>query len=193
MADYHRRDRGKDGYEYGRYSQEDSYRGDRGRDRRDGRYSPPRSPPGARSRERYLDHDRDDYAYDRDDGDYRDDSRDRDPARQPREWDSRPTDPFNSQEARPSEYLAPGVSLHQQSDDDRDSGQHWRHPRGDAYDAGKASSQIIFRGLDKEVSETDVLRTFHIMLFRTIANLLFFGECSCRVISSTSKTLPLNP
>jgi hypothetical protein len=192
MADYHRRDRDRDGSEYRRYSREDSYREDRGRDRRDDRYSPPRSPPPSRSRERYLDHDRDDYAYDRDDRDHRDDSRDRGPPRQPREWDSRPADPYNSQEPRPSEYLAPGVSIHQPSDDDLDNGHHRRHPRGDAYDAGKPSSQIIFRGLDKEFSETDVLRTIHIMLFRTIANLLF-GECSCRVISSTNKTLPLNP
>ena len=193
MSGYYRRDR--DEYEYRRHPREDLYPGDRGRDR----HSPPRSRSRSRSQERYYDRDRD-HAYYRDRGDDRDyrDDRDRDPPRQPQQrgWDSKSEDRPSRQQARPPEYLAPGVSLPQPLEEDEGHGHHHhhhRHPRADAYDAGKPSSQIIFRGLDKEVTETDVLRIFHTMLFRIITNLVIFVAYSCKVFSSINKTLPLNP
>ena len=191
MSGYSRRDR--DEYEYRRYPRENPYPGDRGRDR----YSPPRSRSRSRSRERYHGRDRDDHTYHRDtrdDREYRDDG-DRNPPRQPQQrgWDSRPEGrPFH-QQAQPAAYLAPGVSLPQPLEEEESHGHHHRHPRGDAYDAGKPTSQIIFRGLDKEVTETDVLRIFHTMLFRIITNLVIFVAYSCKVFSSINKTLPLNP
>ena len=57
------------------------------------------------------------------------------------------------------------------------------HPaHDDPYDAGKPNSQIIFRGLEKDVSETDVYDFF---LFRTITD---FHSCNN---FSTIKALPL--
>jgi hypothetical protein len=168
MADYYRRDGygGDNKGDGGRYSRDDEYR------QRD-RYSPPGR---SRSRERYQDRSRDDYPYrdsDRsrdgriDDRDrYRDgriddrdryrDSRDRDDIRPSSREDrgerlNRSKSPVR-QEVGDSELPAP-----REPKSDRHRGSY-----DDPYDAGKPNSQVIFRGLEKDVSETDVYDFFHL-------------------------------
>ena len=142
MGDYYRRDR-YDGES--RNSRDDSYRpSERGRG---DRYQS--SPPRPRSRERYQD--RDDFYYSnrdrdrpreiRDDKDRYRDARDRDDytrstREEPNERDQDPS------EVEPTQF--PSAPRH----------------RDDPYDAGKPNSQVIFRGLDKEFTETDVYDFF---------------------------------
>ena len=137
MGDYFRRDRYD--AESRHYSRDDSYRpSERGRG---DRYQP--SPPRPRSRERYQDRDRDDYYYsnrDRprnitDDRDRYRDTRDRD------NYTSSTREEPQQRDRDPSEIVP-------------------RQPRDDPYDAGKPNSQVIFRGLDKEFTETDVYDFF---------------------------------
>ena len=143
MGDYYRRDRYD--AETRHYSRDDSYRpSERGRG---DRYQP--SPPRPRSRERYQDQDRDDYYYSNRDRDrprntaddkdrYRDtrDDYTRSTREEPKERD------WNPSEAEPMQHpSAPRL-------------------RDDPYDAGKPNSQVIFRGLEKEFTETDVYDFF---------------------------------
>ena len=177
MADYYRRDGygGDNRGDGGRYSRDDEYR------QRD-RYSPPRR---SRSRERYQDGSREDYSYrdgDRsrdgriDDRDRYRDSRDRDDLRPSSREDrgerlNRSKSPIK-QEVGDSEVPAP-----REPRSDRNRGSY-----DDPYDAGKPNSQVIFRGLEKDVSETDVYDFFS---FRTITD---FHSCNN---FSTTKALLL--
>ena len=150
MGDYHRRDR-YDGNESRRYSRDDTYRPSGYNDReREDRYQPP---PRPRSRERYYDRDRD-----RDDRPYTGRDRPRDTRMEDRDryYDTRdrnespPEEPRHSPERRES---AGELEAHPPSAprSDRQRGSH-----DDPYDSGKPNSQIIFRGIDKEITETDV-------------------------------------
>lgn len=166
MADYYRRDR-YDGSEARRSSREDPNRdwdhyNDRGRDDRYPSYGRPQS------RERYQDRDLEDYSYEnRDKG--------RDVGVDDRDWyrDSRGRDDYQYSAQIPKGRPASPV--------ERDAGEyetrHPREPRSDrqrgsyedaAYDAGKPNSQVIFRGLDKDMTDSDVYDFF---IFRAITNI----------------------
>jgi hypothetical protein len=169
MGDYYRRDR-YDGGEARRSLREDNYRdwdNDRGQD---DRYPAPGRP---RSRERYQDRDREDYLY-------RDRDRPRDARVDDRDWyhDSQEKDDYQYSTQRTSKGRPVSPA-------ERDMGEYEtrppREPRSDRqrgsyedapYDAGKPNSQVIFRGLDKEMTESDVYDFF---IFRTITN---FHSCN---------------
>lgn len=143
MGDYFRRDRYD--AESRHYSRDDSYRpSERGRG---DRYQP--SPPRPRSRERYHDRDRDDYYYSNRDRP-RNIADDRDRYRDTRDR---------------GDYTSSTREEPQQGDRDLSEVEPWHppsgpRPRDDPYDAGKPNSQVIFRGLEKEFTETDVYDFF---------------------------------
>jgi hypothetical protein len=162
MADYYRRDRygGDNRGDGGRYSRDNEYRP---RDR----YSPPRR---SRSRERYQEGSRDDYS--RDDYSYRDGDRSRDSRIDERDRyrdsrdraDFRPSSredrgerPNRSKSPVIREVGDPELPAPHEPRSDRNRGSY-----DDPYDAGKPNSQVIFRGLEKDVSETDVYDFFHL-------------------------------
>lgn len=175
MGDYYRRER-HDGDDR-RYSRDHEshhrpldYHSERAREDR-------HPPPRQRSRERYQDRDREDYAY----------RRDRDRDRETRHRDPRSED-------RDRNYGSPPVSPPSADHDnidhpprgprsDRGKQQQYQYAE-DSFDAGKPNAQVIFRGLDKQVTETDVYIQFHAL--RTITNIR-----SCNNSFTFNKTLPL--
>jgi len=169
MGEYYRRDR-YDGNDR-RYSREDShqrpldYHSERGG--REERYPPPRS----RSRERaYQDRDREeDYSY------RRDRDRDRHYDYSPPPTSPQPTTTITTDHDIDHPPRAPRF--------DRGKPPQQHYPE-DSYDAGKPNAQVIFRGLDKEITETDVYKHFH--TFRTITNIHSYNN-----FFTFNKTLPL--
>jgi hypothetical protein len=173
MGDYYRRD--QHGDDSGRYVIDDDYQRPAGDRRKDGRNSPPAR---SRSRERYQDRIRDDYSYrgnDRsrdshfDNRDRHRDNRDRDDSRMSRreeygERQSRLKSPIRQDHNDPE----PQAPREPQYD-------HQRASYEEPYDAGKPNSQVIFRGLEKDVSEADVYDFFS---SRTIANFHSCNNCS---------------
>ena len=136
MGDYYRRDRYD--AESRHHSKDDGYRpSERGRG---DRYQP--SPPRPRSRERYQD--RDDYYSSRDRDRPRNIADDRDRYRDTRDDYTRSTREESKERDRDPTEVEP-TQL---------PGAH--RPRDDPYDAGKPNCQVIFRGLEKELTETDV-------------------------------------
>ena len=181
MGDYYRRDR-YDGNEDRRHSRDDTYRlsayNDRGREER---YQPP---PRPHSRERYYDRDRDDYPYTGWDRPRGTRGEDRDRHRDPR--DRNDITHADAEESRqsPERRESGEVEPTHPPSGPRTERQQPRGPYDDPYDSGKPNSQIIFRGLDKEITETDVT-----MISLYLEQSLMFHSCNN---SSTRKMLQLN-
>jgi hypothetical protein len=186
MGDYYRRDR-YDGNEGRRHSRDDANRlsayDDRGRDNR-GREVRSQPPPRPRSRERYYDRDLDDYPYTS-----RDRPRDtwvenRDRYRDPQDRNDIPHAKAEESGQSPERRESGEVEPSQPPSGPRTDRQQPRGSHDDPYDSGKPNSQIIFRGLDKEITETDVP-----MISLYLEQSLMFHSCNN---SSTRKTLQLN-
>jgi hypothetical protein len=169
MGDYYRRDRHESNPRDGGrgYARDEEHRSrDYYSDRRDSRYSPP---PRSRSRERYQERGRDDDSYHAREH-YRDRRDDRDRSRE--SYDRENTRPPVRDE-REEQYPRPS-SPHKRHSEDFDiqppSGpraDRYKEPHEDSYNTGKPNSQIIFRGLDKDMTETDVS---DFLSFRTITD-----------------------
>ena len=153
MGDYYRRDRFDDGKDRRYATREDNYQrpvADYHSERAGGEERYPRS----RSRERYQDRDREDYSYRRD--------RDRE-----RHYDS---------PSPPQHYLDHDIEAPPQGPrSDRGKPpqqQQQQHYPEDSYDAGKPNAQVIFRGLDKEITETDVYKHIFILLEHSLISIV---------------------
>ena len=145
MGDYYRRDRYDGESQY--YSRDDSYRpSERGRG---DRYQP--SPPRPRSRERYQDRARDDYYYS---------SRDRDRPKDTTDDKDRYRDTRDRDDYTRSTREGPKERDRDPSEMELTQSPSAPRHRDDPYDAGKPNSQVIFRGLEKEFTETDVYDFF---------------------------------
>jgi len=177
MGDYYRRDRVDDGKDRRYATREDNYQRPVADYHSEGAGGEERY-PRSRSREGYQDRDREDYSYRRD----RDRDRQRDPRSQDRDrhYDSpSPPQPYvdHDIEAPPQGPRSDRGKPPQQQ-------QQQHHYPEDSYDAGKPNAQVIFRGLDKETTETDVYKHFHTL--RTFTNIH-----SCNNFFTFNKTLPL--
>ena len=188
MGDSYRRDRfDNNPREAGRgYSRDEEYRSrDHYPDRRDARYSPPRS----RSRERYPDRGRDDHSYRdrdpykrrRDERNDREDRGDRDSRDYPRESPDRGPVRITALDAVAEPYGRSPSPLRRHSEDfdvpppSGPRADRYKDNYDDSHDAGKPNSQIIFRGLEKNITEPDVSDFFYleqslISVVRTISS-----------------------
>src|SRR5579862_4003188 len=189
MGDYYRWDRyDNNAREAGRgHSRDDEYRSrDHYNDRRDPRYSPP---PRSRSRERYPDRGRNDHFY-RDRDPYKDrrdernesnDRNDRDSRDHSRESHDRGhmritaldaiAEPYQRSPSPPKRHSG-DFDIHPPSGPRAD---RYKDGHEDSYEAGKPNSQIIFRGLEKNITEPDVSDFFYleqslISVVRTISS-----------------------
>src|SRR5579862_5131979 len=151
MGDYYRRDKyDNDDDRYERRYPRDEY--DRGRS---DRYQPL---PGSRSRERYPDRERDDY---RRDTDWRESADDRNRGDRDIHYDSRDRD-YRSPPPHDRDYFSQSRSPPRRPRELEEPSQLPAGPRSqrtkpeETFDAGKPNSQIIFRGIDKDMTEADV-------------------------------------
>jgi len=160
MSDYYRRGERYDDRHDRRYPLRDDY--DRDSRGRNGRYSPPLG-PRSRSRER------DDYHRDRDRRDPRDRDEFRDPYSDSRERDYRSPPRYDRERYSPLPPRSPSKRDVQEIHEDAPS-----EPRSQRYNAetalgsGKPNTQVIFRGIDKSMTEADV---YDFLSHRTIANI----------------------
>jgi len=152
MGDYYRADRYSHAEDDRRYPREDSHRYDYSGERARDDHHPPQG--RSRSRERPIDRDRDDYYRDDYYGDRgRDRERERWPNDRDRYRDSRDNDgpQSSARQERAEPYHDDHFMPSREPRQERHRGQY-----EEPYDAGKPNSQVIFRGLDKDITEQDV-------------------------------------
>jgi len=160
----------------GDYRGRDRYDADRRRSSRDDYYDrqrsdryPPQHHSRSRSGERYASNRADDYPPPRDR--YYDDTSGRNyrspPPQHSDDYSPGPRSPLK-REAE-ADLLQPAQPPPNEPRSDRHRPQIFNNSGDQSFDAGKPNSQIIFRGIDKEMTEADVYDSFHTRIITNIS------------------------